>query len=591
MGNGSRVSGEASPWERCASHLSPERAKLEPRTTQSLGAISPMWPTRWNYSLANGFGLPYTVAIVLRNRPAVLVKTPIPEGGRCSPRASQTTMQLELSSGKIIDHPSEEEIGAHLSAEADREDFFAILGINEMTYLQVAGTVAGGFTLEYQVDSLDQHYWCTDEPLTLAQIIVAFQEYSSGDESWHSDLRWARDERLAPVGRDSPLEEDRQDHDPFNPKGGCLGILLLAACLSACAVNRGPSLLSPQEIADGWILLFDGQTRFGWTIQGRARVVDDALVLGGGQETKVAPTCVFGANLVLRFEAQAEARDDAAPRIGFLCGDQVVGDWPLLPAQGKVTWQKNTIDLGYDADAKASHLHWTADGRQIKEESIRATSAACRTGLAFFVPSGCRLSLRNVMLKPLGLEPIFNGKDLTGWKAIPDRPSRFEVTDRGELSITDGPGDLQTEGQWTDFVLQLDIKTNGKHLNSGVFFRATPGQFWSGYESQIRNQWQNGDRGIPVDFGTGGIYGHRPARRVVSNDNEWFTKTIVAHGAHLAVWVNGYQVSDFTDPAGTRLGEGAISLQGHDPTTDLSFRNLRLAELPVTAPGSPLSSL
>ena len=51
----------------------------------------------------------------------------------------------------------------------------------------------------------------------------------------------------------------------------------------------------------------------------------------------------------------------------------------------------------------------------------------------------------------------------------------------------------------------------------------------------------------------------------------------------MATWVNGIQVADFTDtrPANTnarqgyRAEPGVISLQGHDPTTDLSFRNLR----------------
>jgi hypothetical protein len=76
---------------------------------------------------------------------------------------------------------------------------------------------------------------------------------------------------------------------------------------------------------------------------------------------------------------------------------------------------------------------------------------------------------------------------------------------------------------------------------------------------------------------------------VVSNDRQWFTKTIIAHGRHVAVWVNGYQVSDWTDPRpehdnprqGFRGQAGVISLQGHDPTTDLSFRNLRIVELPA----------
>ena len=68
--------------------------------------------------------------------------------------------------------------------------------------------------------------------------------------------------------------------------------------------------------------------------------------------------------------------------------------------------------------------------------------------------------------------------------------------------------------------------------------------------------------------------------------------TIAAHGPHLAVWVNGFQVSDFTDTRrpndnarnGYRAKPGVISLQGHDPTTDLSFRSLRIAEMPPARP-------
>jgi hypothetical protein len=198
------------------------------------------------------------------------------------------------------------------------------------------------------------------------------------------------------------------------------------------------------------------------------------------------------------------------------------------------------------------------------------------------------LYLRNVKCRSTALKSIFNGNDLTGWEEVAGRKSKFSVTENGELSIKDGPGDIQTKGQWDNFLLQLDIKANGKHLNSGVFFRCLPGQFWSGYEAQIRNQWQGEDRAKPVDFGTGGIYGRQPARKVVSSDNEWFTMTVIAHTNHIATWVNGYQVSDFTDKRpnnesarkGTKLGKGPISLQGHDPTTDLSFRDIRIAELP-----------
>jgi hypothetical protein len=56
----------------------------------------------------------------------------------------------------------------------------------------------------------------------------------------------------------------------------------------------------------------------------------------------------------------------------------------------------------------------------------------------------------------------------------------------------------------------------------------------------------------------------------------------------MAVWVNGYQVSDWTDRRkpdenprwGMRTKPGTIIIQGHDATTDLSLRNLRIAEIP-----------
>jgi hypothetical protein len=166
--------------------------------------------------------------------------------------------------------------------------------------------------------------------------------------------------------------------------------------------------------------------------------------------------------------------------------------------------------------------------------------------------------------------------------------TKFEVTPAGELSARNGPGDLQTAGQYDNFVLQLECKTNGKGLNSGVFFRCIPDQYQNGYEAQVHNGYKD-DRTKPVDFGTGAIYRRVPARKVVADDGAWFTMTVVADGPHFATWVNGYQTVDWTDDRkpsdnprqGLRLAKGHISIQGHDPTTDLLFRNIRLVELPA----------
>ncbi len=270
--------------------------------------------------------------------------------------------------------------------------------------------------------------------------------------------------------------------------------------------------LTPKEIADGWILLFDGETAFGWKIDGEAKIENGVLVLGGSKATKAVTTTAFQwDNAWLKIDTSWDG--DKPPKL-------------TLGTIGRTTLNQAT-------KGKSKFVTQSAKSTATSFNPLPVER------LTFDVAAGSRLYLRRVKCRPMALKPIFNGKDLSGWKPVPGRKSKFGVTKNGELSIKDGPGDIQTERQWADFVLQLDIKTNGKHLNSGVFFRAIPGQFWSGYESQIRNQWKGDDRTKPVDFGTGGIYSHQPARKVVSSDNEWFTKTIIAHGNHMAVWING----------------------------------------------------
>jgi hypothetical protein len=202
-----------------------------------------------------------------------------------------------------------------------------------------------------------------------------------------------------------------------------------------------------------------------------------------------------------------------------------------------------------------------------------------------------RIAFRRVVLKPLDLEPIFTGKDLAGWHEVPGSQSEFTVKD-GQIHVENGRGYLETDKTWADFILQAEAVTHGEGLNSGLFFRALPGtetEPANGYEFQIQNQFNASDRTKPKDFGTGGIYRRVPARRVVSNDNEWTHLTLVAHGPRIATWVNGFWTVAWTDERmphenprqGLRTQAGHISLQGHDPTTNLDFRNLRIAAFPA----------
>ena len=208
------------------------------------------------------------------------------------------------------------------------------------------------------------------------------------------------------------------------------------------------------------------------------------------------------------------------------------------------------------------------------------------------MPAGKTIRIRSVKARPVELTSLFNAKDLTGWKEFKSTKekkvaSQFSVTKEGWLNVKNGPGDLQTEGQWADFIVQLECISNGPHLNSGLFFRAIPGLVPAGIRSANPQRVEGRRSHQARRFRHRGDLSPAAARKVVSTDGEWFTMTVAAHGKHFATWVNGYQVTDWIDDRkendnarnGFKKGKGALSLQGHDKTTNLSFRNIRIQSL------------
>jgi len=353
-------------------------------------------------------------------------------------------------------------------------------------------------------------------------------------------------------------------------------VLFLAATAAADDKPK-PNTLTAKEIADGWILLFDGESTFGWKIDGAAEVKDGVLILGKGKKTVAYPTTNFG----VAFEYQLEARGPGqiVSRKGFFEITTASDAWGTVR---------------YHQTANGSGGGGTAGGESRTTSGVTSTRPELDTGALYLETDGkAELEIRSLKLRPLDSQPLFAGKNLDGWKvnaADPKRmASKFAVTKDGELSVKNGPGDLVTEKEFANFVLQFECKTLGDGLNSGIFFRCIPGQYQNGYEAQVQNAFLDNDRTKPKDFGTGAIYRRVAARKVVSNDREWFTMTVVADGRHIATWVNGYQTVDWTDDRkendnprqGFRAAKGPLSIQGHDPTTDLLFRNIRVAELPA----------
>ncbi|MCY2965703.1 MAG: DUF1080 domain-containing protein [Planctomycetota bacterium] len=377
---------------------------------------------------------------------------------------------------------------------------------------------------------------------------------------------------------------------------------------AAVAADRPLNQLSAEEVADGWVRLFDGETFFGWKPNSDVNwKITEGVIHGDTGEPGLLCTNTVFSDYELRCDFRLEAKGNSGVFLRTLFQPKEVtkdcyelnmcDSHPAFPTGslvGIVKPQKTIVGEGkwfkYRVVVVGKQIDVWLDGEQILSYTDNRPEARFR-GLIGLQKNAGKAEYRNIFLKPLGAKPLFNGKDLSGWHVVPGSKSKFTV-EEGAIHVVDGRGFLESDATFADFLLQFDARTNGKHLNSGVFFRAMAGTEKdpsNGYEAQIHNAWKDDDRTKPVDFGTGAIYRRIAARRVVSNDFEWTTMTLAATGPHIAVWVNGEHVTDWTDTRkpnenpreGLRTKAGHLSLQGHDPTTDLLFRNLRAAELPA----------
>jgi len=180
---------------------------------------------------------------------------------------------------------------------------------------------------------------------------------------------------------------------------------------------------------------------------------------------------------------------------------------------------------------------------------------------------------------PGDFEPIFNGRNLTGW--TPRDDAQWSVAegaiDGGTLVGKGGPGHLFWEGEVTDFGMRafVRVNTNG---NSGMYFRVKPNPDspWPvGYEAQVDNH-------DPKNF-TGVIYARAwpdDHDAPITRDNAWFDYRVRAVGDRIRTWINGVP---FVDARLDEFHEGAIALQGHHEGNVIEYRDIQVRTI---EPGS-----
>lgn len=178
-----------------------------------------------------------------------------------------------------------------------------------------------------------------------------------------------------------------------------------------------------------------------------------------------------------------------------------------------------------------------------------------------------------------GFEPLFNGRDLSGWQSV----DGFSVDDGAILTGGVGAGDLFTEADYGNAILRFDYQLS-EVGNSGVFLRTEPGSVpRSGFEVQLLAPWTPHRDDLHC---TGSLYGHVPVtNRPDESTGVWHSMEIVLDRDTVIVSVDGLLVSwaqteRVQSLQGKRL-TGRIGFQGNhsDPEQWVRFRNVRIRNL------------
>ncbi|MCK9342819.1 MAG: DUF1080 domain-containing protein [Massilibacteroides sp.] len=418
-----------------------------------------------------------------------------------------------------------------------------------------------------------------------------------------------------------------------------LGLLCtaLSFVFSGCD-NTPKNTLTEEEKAEGWELLFDGQTLNGWRDYNGTKLTEPWHVVNGCIQAKGAGADGSGylvtnkqyENFVLTWDWNLSKGGNSGMlyhvverpqyKVPYVTGPEYqLIDEPNF--DGKLEqWQRLGVDYAmhlpdnFDARKINPYGHWNTskivfdnghvehwlNGEKIlefetwtedwftrKEAGKWKNSpeyGLARKGVICLQDHGYPASFRNIKIKELPKKSetveLFNGKDLNNWNIY--GTEIWKVED-GLMVCESGPdkeyGYCATRKYYDDFDLSVDFKQEADG-NSGIFIRSFIPEGVKVHGWQVEVAPVNHDSGgVYESYGRGWLQKIPDEKENILKQGEWNTMRVKLVGDHITTWLNGEQMVDFND---TKIGEGQgrIALQIHaGGGIRVKWRNLKVTTL------------
>lgn len=389
-----------------------------------------------------------------------------------------------------------------------------------------------------------------------------------------------------------------------------LALVLVALVVCCGTFFAGAEPGSQDEAQEGWLRLFDG-TMSGWNASGGEWQTKDNILTSDMAFTRRIVTAYPIPDFLLKFDYRLSAtpsgatlrirtsRDGEPAESGYRIPlSDSSKEWPAGSIVNRNAAPATPLSLGswhsMTVEALGDHIKVEIDGHT----TVDIHDDAAHSGyIAFESTRGVALDVRDVRAKPLNIKQIFDGNDLSGWKNIPYQPAAKKglihdifggdnkphsanwSVKAGAVHGEKGPGSIESENQYENFILQLRATANADANKKDAY----PALY-------VRNSAGTSATGYPFGVGAhlGEIGSLAKPRKPVDNSHGGVLETVIADGRNFYIFLNGALSTIYHDTRpeatslkqGARTGGGVFSLELSKDVTAVDFSTIAAASIP-----------